>query len=85
MSDSGNEGQAHRLEQERIRLQRRMAELAASIADTEEQVAGTFEVIAERRSGPDAERLRAGSRMAMRRRWRQLCLSSLPCRPRSIS
>ncbi len=59
MSDSGHEEQARHLEEERARLRRRMGEVAASIADTEEQVAGTLEAIAERRSGPDAERLRA--------------------------
>ena len=64
MSDPVEEEQAYRRKQQQARLQRRMAELAASVADTEEEVAGTFEAMSERRPGPDAERLRAKARHA---------------------
>ena len=59
MSGLGHEERSHRFEQERVTLRRRMAEVAATVAETEEQGANTLEDVAEHRSPSDAERLRA--------------------------
>jgi len=59
MSGLDHEERSHRFEQELVALRRRMAEVAATVADTEEQVAITLDDVAEHRSPPDAERLRA--------------------------
>lgn len=47
------------LDQQREALYQRYAELAASVADIEEQIAATFERMATNRATPDAARLRA--------------------------
>jgi hypothetical protein len=61
MSGRGQEQEerSRRFEQERVVLRQRMAEVAATVADTEEQVASTLEDVAEHRPPSDAERLRA--------------------------
>lgn len=64
MSDPTDEERAHRLGQKEAELRRRMAEMAGSVAATEEKVADTFEQVAKHRSPPDAERLRAKARDA---------------------
>jgi hypothetical protein len=48
-------------EQETARLRRRTAELANSVAATEEQTSDTLEKVAKNRSPHHAERLRAGA------------------------
>ena len=54
MSDPSNPERARRLEKQGAGLRRQMAEIAASIAVTEEQVASTFEQMAKRRSSSEA-------------------------------
>ena len=49
MSDLGQQEQSHRFAQERARLRQRMGEVAAAVAETEEQVASTLEDVAEQR------------------------------------
>jgi len=64
MSDPNYAERARRLEEQHVGLRRQMAEIAASIAATEDQIANTFEKMAQQRSASDAEHLLAQAEKA---------------------